>query len=137
VVRGADEAWAWLADPGAVPVGATFRTVLYLDPAVGDTVSQPVVEMVFDPRTVYCAALEPPPAEDPPVSCDVTIAIGRVTARIALRDALAAAGGGPRIAVATVKWRCVGEGETRVETRVLLPTAPPPSVLRVVQRPRG
>jgi len=126
-----------LAGPDEVTVGATFRAVLYLDAAVGDTASQPVVEMVFDPRMVYCAALEPPPADGPPVSCDVTIAIGRVTARLALRNAVTAAGEGPAIAVATVKWRCVGEGETRVETRVLRPTAPPPSVLRVVQRPRG
>jgi len=137
VVTGPAGAGAWLAGPGEVTVGATFRTVLYLNAAAGDEASQPLVEIAFDPRMVYCAALEPPPADGPWVSCDVTIATGRVTARITLRDAWHAAGQGPEIAVATVKWRCVGEGETRVETRLLLPGALLPSVLRVVQRPRA
>jgi len=126
---------AWLGDPGDVTVGTTFRTGLYLDEASRDRPFRCRVEIVFDPRMLYCVSLEPPPPGGPPTSHDVEIAIGRVVAKITVAAEAAGSRGG--IPVATLRWRCVGEGDTPVVVRLVNPGGDARSLLRVVQRPRG
>lgn len=128
-------AGAWLADPGPVALGATFRTVFWLEPAAVAPGRPVTAEIVFDPRMVYCVAVEPAPPGGPPVACDVAIAVGRVTAALTVPQRGAVSP--DRVAVATVQWRCVGEGETRVETRLRSTATTAPSGLIIVQRSRG
>ncbi|HYM69352.1 MAG TPA: hypothetical protein VEZ44_07135 [bacterium] len=127
---------AWLADPGPVTLGATFRTVFWLAPAAAAPGRPVTADIVFDPRMVYCVAVEPAPPGAPPVACDVAIALGRVTATMTVPEQQGAAPP-DRLAVATVQWRCVGEGETRVETRLRNTALGASSGLIIVQRPRG
>jgi len=132
---------AWLADPGGVAVGTTFHTELHLDGAPRDRTFRCRVEIVFDPRMLYCISLEPPPAEGPPVSHDVTIALGRVEAELTVEAGThshvsLAPGRGGDIPVATLRWRCVGEGNTDVSVRLVDPEGQAGTLLRVVQRPR-
>jgi hypothetical protein len=127
---------AWLADPGPVTLGTTFRTVLWLEQAAVAPGRPVTADIVFDPRMVYCVAVEPAPPGGPPVACDVAIVLGRVTATLTVPERQGAAPPG-RVAAAVVQWRCVGEGETRVETRLRDTTAGAPSGLIIVQRPRG
>jgi hypothetical protein len=133
---------AWLADCGGVTVGTTFQTGLYLGDAVRGLSVRCTVEVVFDPRMLYCVALEPPPAGGPPVSQDATIASGRVEITLVLphdghAPARPAAATGAGILVATLRWRCVGEGSTDVFVRVRDPDGHAPSCLRIMQRPRA
>jgi hypothetical protein len=127
-------AGAWLVDPGPVALGSTFRTVLALDPAAAAPGRPVTVAIVFDPRMAYCVAVEPPPPGGPSVASDVTIALGRVTATVTIGE-----GGTPadHVAVATVQWRCVGEGETRVETQLRSAAGEASSAVTIVQHPRG
>jgi len=129
---------AWLADPGGVTIGTTFQTGLYLGEAFRDAPARCTVEVVFDPRMLYCIALAPPTAGGPAVTLDVTIASGRVQATL-VRAPAAVAQTAPAagIPVAALRWRCVGEGTTDVFVRVVDPDGHPPSRLRIVQRPRG
>jgi hypothetical protein len=125
----------WLADPGALTLGATFRTALYLDGIDSAPLARLRLEIVFDPRMLYCVAVEPPPPGGPPVSQDAAIAVGRIAA--AFEIASESCGGlGRPVPLATLRWRCVGEGTTEVLTRLTAPDARVPSRLRIVQRPR-
>jgi len=125
---------AWLEDPGAVTTGATFRTVLYVRSAA-EAVREAVVEIAFDLRMVYCVALEPPPPGAPALSTDVTVGRGAATVAVTFHESVAAGEHPGGIAVATVQWRCVGEGETRIAVRHAAASAQPWE-LRLIQRPR-
>ncbi len=133
---------AWLADCGGVTVGTTFQTGVYLGEAVCGLSVRCTVEVVFDPRMLYCVALEPPPAGGPPVSQDAVIASGRVEITVVLphnanAPAPPAAATGAGMWVATLRWRCVGEGHTDVFVYVRDPDGHAPSRLRIMQHPRG
>ena len=128
-----------LADPGDVTVGATFRTGLYF---VGIERPQPFrcrVEVVFDPRMLYCVAVEPPPPGGPPVSHDAVITSGRVAAAVEVpaQDGTPAHPPPGPVPLATLRWRCVGEGASEVFVRVVDPDGHAPSRLRIIQRPRA
>lgn len=125
----------WLADPGTPALGATFRTALYLDAVESASLTRCRLEIVFDPRMLYCVALEPPPPGGPPVSQDAAIATGRVAAAFEIGSE-PNGGLGRAVPLATLRWRCVGEGTTEVLVRLTAPDGGAPSRLRVVQRPR-
>ncbi|HLJ59261.1 MAG TPA: hypothetical protein VKZ50_05985 [bacterium] len=129
---------AWLGDPGPVTLGSTFRTMFWLAMAAVVPGRSVTADIVFDPRMVYCVAVEPAPLGGTPVACDVAIALGHVTATMTVAEQQGATIlDADRVAAAVVHWRCVGEGETRVETRLRDTTAGAPCGLLIVQRPRG
>jgi len=143
---------AWLEDPGPVTIGTTFRTILYVRPPDDRSVLQAVVELAFDLRMIYCVAVEPPPPGGPALSTDVTIGGGAATVTVTFREAITGASaeqlgstGWPPstgdypagVAVATVQWRCVGEGETHVRVREMTAsTGPRVWELVLTQTPR-
>lgn len=126
---------AWIGDPGRVTIGTTFRTVLYLRASQDRSAPETVVEILFDPRMVYCVAVEPPPRGGPGCSTDVTMTPGAARIAVTLDREVGAGEYSGGIPVATVQWRCVGEGDTRIAVREAASSAPP-SELRLSLQPR-
>jgi len=105
-----------IQDPGPQTTGGTFRTVVFIMPG-GRAMRRAHIDVMFDPRMVYCVAVEPPPPGAPSVTADVTIGRGIAAVDIAFPIEIEDPEGSDGVPVATVQWRCAREGQTRLAAR--------------------
>jgi hypothetical protein len=105
----------WVDDPGAVEVGARFRTAVHALPPRSDPFEGATLDVRFDPTQVEFVDYRASPND--PVSVverDVLTDEGRATVEIAATNPLTAEEWSDGIPVGHVYWRCRGEGRTCV-----------------------
>lgn len=122
---------AWLADPGHITVGGSFRTPLYVMPRDDEPLSAATVRIVFDRRRTRFVEWTPAAVVPPPI---VELAEHELTVEFKPRRPIRPEQADDCLLLGEIGWRCTREGPTLFKVTVRMSPESEPWMLCPTQK---
>lgn len=106
---------AWFSNPGKIIVGSKFRTTLYAAPASDRPLREATFRIDFNSKLVSFKTLEKPTEIGTPVSTTAKVEGNKLTIAMQAESDINADEYPDGIAICTIEWECLDEGESCFE----------------------